>query len=280
MARSVTFQMPFDTSMFSPVQIQPRRLLQLSMSGWARWLSEHLSVSFPAMVCKHHASAVVAGIELEYLEPLRFLDADILQVRVGLSARREGSILDLVLDYSASAKSIACVRLVVIPVHVEDVESLSALPQKLPDELLARFDADEVADEVAAEPRRMREELRVLRKEKPACERRTPFTIHRHMCEVADQWSFIELPGLVEPGREAICLDPPPRFDELRAGVSQRLVRIDAELRRPFFAFDTGILVTKAYVLPSRIVYVHELRSARGRNHRHATVIEQFEVAA
>jgi hypothetical protein len=277
MPRSVTFQMPFDTSMFTPVQLQPRGLLSLAMSGWARWIHEHL-VPFPTLVAEHHTSTVVAGIQLEYLEPLRFLDADLLQATAAVSAHRAGSTLDLVLDYSARARPIARVRLVLVPVHVEDVESLAAVPQRLSAELLGRFDADELAVDPAH--RRMREQLHTVEQQKPAYETRTPFTIHRHTCEVADQWSYIELPGLVEPGREAISLNPPPELGELRAGVSQRLIRFDAELRRPFFVFDSGTLVTRAYVGPSRIAYVHELWSSQQGNRPHATVIEQFEAAA
>jgi acyl-CoA thioesterase FadM len=278
MPRIVTFQMPFDTGMFTPVQLQPRGLLSLAMSGWARWIHEHLGVSFPGLLAEHHTSTVVAGIQLEYLEPLRFLDGDLLQATAAVRAHRAGSTMDLVLDYSARARPVARVRLVLVPVHVEDVESLSAVPQRLPDELLGRFDADELAVDPAR--RRMREQLHAVEQQEPACEKRTPFTIHRHACEVADQWSYIELPGLVEPGREAISLDPPPKLDELRAGVSQPLIRFDAELRRPFFVFDSGILVTKAYVGPSRIAYVHELWSAQRGNRPNAIVIEQFEAAA
>jgi acyl-CoA thioesterase FadM len=276
MPRDVTFEMPADTSMFTPLQLQPRKLLSIGMSGWARWCREHL-VPFPALVREHSTSLVVTGLEIEYLDPLGFFDADLIEFRVTVRARSGGTSLQMSMDCGAGAQTAVHMKALCVPVLIQDAQSLSAIPGRLPGPLLARFQADEMISQPS--PRRLRKELRAIAHGSPACEEKTSFTVHRDLCEVADQWSYIELPGMVAPGREAISLNPPPGLDALRAGVSRPLIRLDAEIRRPFYAFDSGMVVSKAYLLPSRIAFVHELWNGTNDDHPHATVIEQFGTA-
>jgi hypothetical protein len=275
--RDVTFDMPVDTSMFTPLGLQPRKLLSIGMSGWARWTREYL-VPFPALVREHMTSLVVTGLEIEYPEPLGFFDADLLHANVTVQARNRGISLHMSMDCAAGTRVAARMKAACVPVLIQDAQSLSAIPGRLPGPLLARFRADEMLSQRA--PRRLREELRALTPGSPDFEEKTSFTVHRDMCEVADQWSYIELPGIVAPGREAISLDPPPGLDELRAGISGPLIRFDAEIRRPFYVFDHGIVVTKAYVRPSRVAFVHELWNGTNDNRPNATVIEQFSTSS
>jgi acyl-CoA thioesterase FadM len=273
MARDVTFAVPADTSMFTPFQLQPRKLLSIGMSGWARWCREHL-VPFPAMVREHMTSLVVTGYEIEYLEPLGFFDADLVEFKVGVRARSRGISLHLSMDCSARGRPAVHMTASCVPVLIQDAESLSAMPGRLPEPLLAHFQTDEFISRPV--PRKVRGELRAIADESPDCEEKTEFMVHRDMCEVADQWSYIELPGIVAPGREAMSLNPPSDLDALRAGVSGPMVRLDAEIRRPFYVFDSGTVMTKAYVRPARVVFVHELWNAMNDDRPHATVIEQF----
>ena len=274
MARDITFTVPADTSMFTPLQLQPRKLLSIGMSAWARWAREYL-VPFPAMVREHHTSLAVAGLGMEYVEPLGFLDADLIEFKVTIRARSRGASLHMSMDCGARGNTAVRMTSVCVPVLIQDAQSLSALPGRLPEPLMARFRAEEMISQPV--PRRLRKELRVLTGETPGCEEKTSFTVHRDMCEVADQWSYIELPGIVAPGREAMSLNPPPGLDVLRAGVSRPLTRWDAEIRRPFYAFDSGTVVSKAYVRPSRVAFVHELWNGTNDDHPNATVVEQFD---
>jgi hypothetical protein len=77
-----------------------------------------------------------------------------------------------------------------------------------------------------------------------------------------------------------MSLDPPRGLDALRAGVSGPMIRFNAEIRRPFYVFDSGTVITKAYVRPSGVVFVHELWNAVNDDRPHATVIEQFTAAS
>jgi acyl-CoA thioesterase FadM len=263
--------------MFTPLQLQPRKLLSIGMSGWARWCREHL-VPFPAMVREHLTSLVVTGLEIEFQEPLRFFDADLVEFKVGVRARSRGTSLHLSMACSAGGRSAAHMKAICVPVLIQDGESLSAMPGRLPEPLLTRFQADEFISKPV--PRKVREELRAIADESPDCEEKTEFVVHRDLCEVADQWSYIELPGIVAPGREGMSLDPPRGLDALRAGVSGPMIRFNAEIRRPFYVFDSGTVITKAYVRPSGVVFVHELWNAVNDDRPHATVIEQFTAAS
>ncbi|WP_394821767.1 acyl-CoA thioesterase [Pendulispora albinea] len=276
MKRTIDFQLPADSCMFTPFQLQPRTLLSLTMSAWTRWLREHF-VPLPLLMSRHLTSVVVGGIEIDYLEPLGFLESDLLDVRAGVRTRREGSTMEVTVDFQSEAKTVARTKLVLIFVRLEDTRSLAARPARLDPALLARFEADELTDERA--PRKATALVREFETYHPACERRTPFTIHRHLCEVADQWSFIELPNLVALGREAIGLSPPGGLPSLRGGISRRILGVHAELHRAFFVFDSGVLVTKAYSTGSRLAFVHELRSATDDGPKHATVIEQLDAS-
>jgi acyl-CoA thioesterase FadM len=262
--------------MFTPLQLQPRKLLSIGMSGWARWCREHLA-PFPAMVREHMTSFVVTRLEIEYLEPLGFFDADLVEFKVGVRARSRGTSLHLSMACSASGRLAVHMKAVCVPVLIQDAESLSAMPGRLPEPLLTRFQADEFISKPV--PRKVREELRAIADETPDCEEKSEFVVHRDLCEVADQWSYIELPGIVAPSREAIGLNPPPGLDALRAGVSGQMISFDAEIRRPFYVFDSGTVITKAYARPPGVVFVHELWSAMNDDRPHATVIEQFIAA-
>jgi hypothetical protein len=274
--RDVTFEVPVDTSMFTPLGLQPRKLLSIGMSAWARWSREYL-VPFPALVREHLTSLVVTGLEIEFPEPLGFLDADLIEAKVGVQARSRGISLHMSMDCTAGTRLAARMKAVCVPVLIQDAQSLSAVPGRLPGPLLQRFRADEIISQ--RPPRRVREELRALGAGSPDFEEKTSFTVHRDMCEVADQWSYIEVPGIVAPGREGMSLDPPPGLDALRAGISGPPIRFDAEIRRPFYVFDSGMVISKAYIRPSRVVFVHELWNGTDDNRPNATVIEQFGTA-
>jgi hypothetical protein len=53
------------------------------------------------------------------------------------------------------------------------------------------------------------------------------------------------------------------------------VARFDVEFGRPFFSFETGEIVTRAYAIEDRLGLVHRFTSESG-GALHATVVETF----
>jgi hypothetical protein len=62
--------------------------------------------------------------------------------------------------------------------------------------------------------------------------------------------------------------------EELRAGLSQPLRRIEFELTRPYFFGDTAIVTSIAYRTPQSLMFVHDLTGPDQAHH--GTVVETF----
>jgi hypothetical protein len=86
------------------------------------------------------------------------------------------------------------------------------------------------------------------------------------------------VPGLCEAARERLALgeecDRAARR-QVRRCLEQPLARFDVEFGRPFFSFETGEIVTRAYALEDRLGLVHRFTS-EGGGALHATVVETF----
>src|SRR5688500_19032051 len=106
MARRTRFEGILDTSFFTADGVQHRTFLAMAMNGWARWLREHLNLSFRQLVFEHPAGVVVAGGDLEYLEPFKFLHADLIEADVGVKAYRGGAFLRLALEARRAGRPI------------------------------------------------------------------------------------------------------------------------------------------------------------------------------
>lgn len=270
MPRAIEFQVPCDTSLFTPLQLQPQALLRLTMSGWARFIRAHLC-SFRALLTEHHAGVVVAGIRIDYARPLGFFDCDVLHVTAAVRSRKDGAMLDLDVDVRGAEQPAAQVHLDLVCLHVPDGVALSARPAPLPAALRDRFAADERAP--GAPPRQVPSMIEGLGP--PLCLGRTSFRVHRPLCEVADQWSFIEVPALAAAGRESLALQRAAELPTLRRGLSRPLRVLAAELRRPYFAFDDGVVLTSAHARGDDLTFVHTLRAQRGED-VHGTIVETF----
>lgn len=264
MVRVTTFELPVDTSMFSPQQLHPWVLAGFGMQGWAHWLREHL-VSFPALVREHATGVVVVGIELEYLGPLVFFDADTLQIVCTMQAREAGDLVWLRANVDARGDAVARIQLVGRIVRIPEGGSLAARPGVLPESLRGRFDPDERFD--GSVPRVLGPSIRDV-PWSPAAS--SALRVHRGHCEAADQWLFTELPRIVADAREAWGLQA--RDDRrARPALAAPLRRFVAELTRPLFIFDTATLSTQTDDTGCR--YLHHIR---GATHTHATVYEEL----
>ena len=273
MIRSINFDIPFETRLFTPFQLQPKSLCEIISTGFSRWTQEHL-FSFPRLINEHRVSVVVAGIQLEYLRPLTFFDADTLDINFSLTVRAEGKMLVLNAQYKANDELVARSQLRVIPVLISD-ETLSALPGKLPPAVYERFTEDE---RIEGRPERYVNNLalEIEANGRYLHSYTHHFFLHRHICEVADQWSYTDLVSHVAASREMMALEHGQDIPELMHGLSQPLKQVDAELSRPYYAFDNGLVESKAYCHEGRLALIHHLYSDIGSNKAHAVVIERF----
>jgi hypothetical protein len=281
--RIAKFQTAVDTSFFTPLQLQPRTSLSLTWNSFARWLSEYL-VSFPELIGKEHVGAVIMSIGVRYFDDVRFFDCPVVDVSASVVALGGGSRLKLVTVLHSGQQRISEVTLLLCPVRVEEPTSLAARPSPLPPHLLERLSPDEQSD---AKPERRVPRLleRIRTTGRPLGVGKSQFIVDRHLCEVADQWSFVELPCVCESSRNALAFEHLGAEPGLRHALDTRLERFDVELTKPYFSFDHGLINSQAYELEGVVYFVHELSSSGAvsaprrepvGSARHGVVIETF----
>ncbi|MBP2404618.1 hypothetical protein [Streptomyces syringium] len=247
-ARETTFREPLYTTQFSPLQLRPRALLDLAANGFARWLAEHLT-PFPHLLHEHRTAVVVRIARIDYAAPdLRFADASWLDVQVRVTTGGSGEWLVLSMDYAAGGRVAARVRLVMRVLSVAEPESLAAQPGVLPPALLAEFTGAErlPSDE-------FREQSRIRQPFDLGAELITPqeweTTLSRSQCEVADQWSFVEMIELATSARERLftAADSALPADTVRPAVRAPVRSLVAFFQRPMFVFDACRTITRAH---------------------------------
>lgn len=274
MARRIGFRVVTDTSHFTPLQLQPRALLSISFNALSRWLAQHL-VSFPELIARHRTSLVILGACIDYEAPLGFFDGDGFDVDAGLRVLSAGRRAELGVAFTGASGRAASVRIVLCPVIIDDPASLAAAPGAIGEGLLARLEPDELD---ASSPGRTlpehRQRLEAQGRELGRGSR--SFVVHRHQCEVADQWAFAEVTGLVGSSREDLVLGLGDAAGAALDGLARPLVRFEMELRRPFFWFQPGLVDTIAYQHEGRVAFVHQLRSPVPGEELHGVAIERF----
>lgn len=242
----------------------------MAFQGFAAWLREHV-VDYPTFTHEHGVGVTIYRQHLSYGTRALF-DTATLGVHTGVCSRADGGLLMVDTTIRGRDADVARVSLTLVPVLIAEADALSAQPGPLPPALLARFQPDEL------EPETRRPVVQpLIRRTQSAAgarfEATKPFTIHRHHCELADQWCFLAVPDLVAEARERMCI----RGDAtLRLGLTA-LQSIDIELGKPFAFLDEGIVATTAFIVDGRPVFVHRLTDARGTVH--GTVVERMAAA-
>lgn len=260
------YEIVCDTSQFTPLQLQPRSVMLWSMNCFARWVLDRAG-GWIRMLHEHRTGIVVGGARVDYLEPFRFFDASRVEAYVRLWCEPKGAPVHAEYEFTAAGRPVARVRHTLIPVQLSGDESLAATPVRLSGELLERFLAE--VDE-RERPRRARLAPAVEAREQGApvvAERRATYRLHRHQCEVADQWLFTELPALAAAGREELAFSEGQSRPELRKALKLPLRTVDCEYLRPFFLFEEVTQVTRAYHGDDGIFYVHRLLGRDGVVH-------------
>jgi acyl-CoA thioesterase FadM len=273
--RTALLELPTDTCQFNALQFHPFMLLSYAGMSWSHWMRTHL-VSFQRLVTEHQTAVVVLGSSIRYLRPFLFHDAEQFTVSTTTRVRADGALLLIEPTFLAGGVPFAQVQMVYRHVHIEDPQSMAAVPAPLPDVLLRRFEADEILTgsiERPAKAAATRAEAGAL-----LAQGAQDQVQRRSTCEVADQWSFMQVPTLVEASREALSLASPDDF--VRASLGRPLSAVHFELTKPFFAFDPFTVATAAHRVGDELTFVHRLLGKRrgpdGQRELHGLVTEQL----
>jgi len=161
------------------------------------------------------------------------------------------------------------------PVRIDEPGSLAATPAPLEPRLLEKLLPDEIDPTPPARPLAALQE-EVAQSGEPLATGQHPFVVHRHLCEVADQWAFFEVPGLIGAGRESLAERHAAEIPLLRRAVGHPIRRIEIELLRPYFWLQGGTVETTAHRVNDRLVMVHRLLSDVPGDPQHGVAIERF----
>jgi acyl-CoA thioesterase FadM len=259
------FEIATDTGQFTPDQLQPSTVVELGFQGWAQWLREFL-VPFPELVHSERIGVVVVGLSIRYLHPYRFSDSDSMTVITRVGDKGGGRLLTLDTSIASVPGEVVAAQTLLRVVALGQDESLAAAPGRLPGQLQKSGGLAKGSGRIERPVRVIEAELSA---EVPIAAGEHDFVVHRHMCEVADQWSIVHVPSIASAARERLLL---ASTDAASANVLGRpLSRIDLELSRPLFLFDEGVVETSVYRDGS--VFVHRIVSGIDRV-LHAIVVE------
>lgn len=268
---------PACPTLFTPLQIHTREMLQLGIGAWVGWMRDHI-VSLQKMVEEYEASVVVAGASLEYFRGCGFHDGDTIYLDTTSTVRKNGALIEGITEFRCGEKPFAKTNIMLRPVIIGDTNSAAAKPGDLLPELRDLFQPEEFNPEPCS---RQAKKL-VLQIENEGillAKGSTPFKLHRFAMDFADQWAFMETAAFVGASRENIALAHAGNHERLIEGVSSSVKKYALDLHKPFFLFDDGRVDTCAYLWNEKVVFVHRLVSEQwGKTNLHATVIEEMNV--
>ena len=219
---------------------------------------------------------VAVGCEIECLKDFCLLDADEFVASVdSVRLRQHNSVLELFHGFRAGDDEVVRVRLLWKLLELDGDEALSAVPGKIRDSVLSRFEPAEI------DPTPIVRHLpvRVAHIESQGefvLKGSYDFTLYRHRCEVADQWVFFELPTLVSDSREHLVHSE--MADKLNLGrtLGKPLKKVSMELRCPFYLFEVGRVETTVYHVEGQLLFLHHVYNVTRANTLAAIVIEDF----
>ncbi|QIN62985.1 Malate synthase [Caballeronia sp. SBC1] len=265
-ARESTLALTCSSGMFTHLQLKPRVAFSFGFMGWSAWLIEH-AVSHAVLIRDHATGFVPIGLEIEYLQPSTFFDCESLSVTTRVrtwNPKRFHSLQDVeVLLANEQGDPVVRIGLQEVCVRIESTQTLAAAPGRVPDHL-AKLLLDH-PDDIDERPVLLnRGAARVPANAQAIAEHRHEFVVHRHACEVADQWYSEHVCDFIGDSREAMVLLLVDEHPELLAGLAQRIERLSIGLRRPFMLFDRGEILATAYRVGAHIHFVHRLLTASG----------------
>ncbi|MEU5607335.1 acyl-CoA thioesterase [Streptomyces sparsogenes] len=258
MPRSSAYEVVLDASLFTPDRLQPTAVGRLAFQAGTRWLRDHVC-GHRTLVSEHRVGFVLWAWQLEYDQPLRFPDAD--EARVEVRARVRGpraSQLEMEMTVSGPAGVAVRTRAASVPLRLTGDQALSGAPTTLPDSFVAGFHDDEVERSPYLSP--VRGLLGAFEREgERIASHTTTFRVHRHHCEVADQWYWVESLGFAGGAREECVLRHGGSAPELRRAPAEGIRRVDATWLRAGQLWDLLRVRTTAYRHGGDLAFVHEL---------------------
>jgi len=266
MPRSITFDTPTDPVQFGPMQARPRVLMGLAITSLARWFAAYL-VPYSRILDEHHTGFAFTTVQLENALPdLRFTDADWYTVTAHVTASDSAKYLHLRTDIEArlqagavGSRPVATFHADMRVVTVVEPLTLSGEPGVLPKSLFDRFLPDEIyrpdrsAITRATTPPDGNEIFR---------DGDTEVVLYRSQCEVADQWSFIEVLERLTANRERLFVGNAAPADVGRLAVAQPVRKTVAVFHRAMYVFDTCNITTRLLASPDeegQLAFVHTL---------------------
>jgi len=264
-----------DTGLFTPLGLQPTAVCRLGFNAAGRWLTRHV-ISHRRLVAEHRTGVVVWSAQLAFDEPVGFFDADCLEMRVTGRVRGAGTQFECEVEVGGPLDTRARLQACCVPLRLEGDPALSGTPARLGPDVMAAF----LPDEIEARPHRSPVPgLRsaVVRDGAALARGRMPFVIHRHQCEVSDQWFWPEAISLAAGGREELVQAEAERVPLLVSALRTPVRRLDLLFNRPFFLFDEGTVCSSAYEWEGRLLFIHELVGSE-KDQPRALVTEQFSL--
>jgi hypothetical protein len=273
MSRSLTYEVPVDSGFFTPLGLQPAAVCRLAFNGAGRWLERH-AISHRRLVGEHRTGFVLWSVQLVPGDPIGFFDADRLDVTVAGRVLGGGTQVACDVEVQGPAGRPTRLHAVCVPLRLDDGPALAGAPVRLAPEVLAAFRADEIEARPHRSPLPGR--LAAIAAGGPGvAQAQMPFVIHRHQCEVADQWFWPEAVSLAGAAREELVLAQAAGSPAIRVGMLAPMARLDVLFSRPFYLFDEGAVRSTAYEWEGGIAFVHEL-AVPGEPRPRAVAIEQF----
>jgi hypothetical protein len=273
--RHCTYRIPLDSSFFTPLQLQPIAVGRIGFNGAARWLKENVC-SHRRLIWEHQIGLVLWSWELDYRAPLNFDGADEAHVDVTGRVCGRGSQFECEMTLSGPAGALVEMRAVSVPLELSGDAALSGRPRSLPEEILTRFRDDEI-DPVPRRSGVPRTQADIRREGTALASTEEVFRVHRHHCEVADQWFWPEALGFAAVGREELVVRHAASHAAVRAGLQDPVRGVEAICERTYQFRDLGRVSTTAYEWRDRLLFVHELGLAdSATDDVHAFAIERF----
>src|SRR2546423_1345060 len=267
--------MQVDTGLFTPLGLQPTAVCRLGFNAAGRWLSEN-ALSHRRLVAEYRTGFVLWSAQLMFDEPVMFFDADCLEIKVMGRIRGGGTQFELEVEVGGASGTATRMQACCVPLHLDGNAALSGVPARLVPDVIEAFHSNEIE----VRPHRSPApgiRAAIVKDGAVLARGRTPFVIHRHQCEVADQWYWPEAVSLASGGREELVKVDSERVPLLSLALSTPLRRLDLLFNRPFFLFDEGTVLSSAHEWKGRLVFVHELVGSEGGEPR-ALAIEQFSL--
>ncbi|MFJ2768924.1 acyl-CoA thioesterase [Streptomyces sp. NPDC087300] len=275
MPRTSTYETVLDAGQFTPTQLQTTAVGRLAFQAGARWMRDHVC-SHRALVDEHRVGFVLWSWQLEYETPLGFHDADAAVVDVRARLRGPASSqLEVEMTLSGPAGVAVRTRGASVPLRLGGDQALSGAPAPLPDALLADFKDDEV------ERSPHRSQVRALRgrferEGERLAAGTTTYRVHRHHCEVADQWYWAETLGFAAGAREELVLRHGRSAPALRRALADDIRAVDVTWLRSGQLWDLLEVRSTAYRYDGGLAFVHEIRLADDDGGPCALVVERI----